>query len=116
MGEVSWWTPTPSFLLRRSGIGAVCVCTCVCACMRVCVCVRVCVCARAEPEQPGLPEAGIVPGERQTLLVLLLGPSLRLHMSVQKACFLNAMKSPLGLWLRLCMEGEVRGPGIVEVC
>lgn len=74
-------------------------------------------CARVHVElkQPGLPEAGIVPGERQTLLVLLLRPSFQLHMFVQKACFLNAVKSSLGLWLRLCMEGERWDPGTIEV-
>lgn len=35
---------------------------------------------------------------------------------VQKACFSNVMNSPLGLWLRLCMEGEERVPESVETC
>lgn len=68
--------------------------------------VYVCVCSHSGPR---LPEAGIVPGEMNTLLILL-GSSLRLHMFVQKVCTSKAMKSPWGLWLRLCVEGKGWSP------
>ena len=39
----------------------------------------------------------------------LLGPSSQLHDFVRKACFSNAVKGPLGLWLSLCVGREGRG-------
>lgn len=88
LGEVSWWTH--SLCRRGAGFGeGLCVCVCVAIVGLSCLLQAFC-------------------QVRDEYSWLSCWAHLYNYTFVQKACFSNAMKSPLGLWLRLCVKGERR--------